>query len=283
MSQSNNNNLSVLMFVCKCCNNDDVYEIIAELLKYGADVNQCDKDGNTALSYLVMGHMNSKSIKLLLSYMNKTKLQTKLQTKVEAKVETKVETKVDVDWRQKYLDFFVENIINWPPLSNDEKYDWKFEYERVSKYPHWNMINFKNLAHPTLDLTGLDLTEIPKEIGELVELKTIFLTNNLLNDLPDEIGNLVNLTHLYLSENKFKKIPNLVFKLKKLIVLSVRDNNLTNIQKDIGKLNNLEYLNLKKNSFINYPKEILSLENLKELAIDKNDSIDFGEMTIVFG
>ena len=60
-----------------------------------------------------------------------------------------------------------------------------------------------NLTNVTfLDLRQKNHIEIPKEIGNLVNLKTLYLDSNVLN-MPDEVCNLTNLTALYIFENNF--------------------------------------------------------------------------------
>ena len=51
------------------------------------------------------------------------------------------------------------------------------------------------------------LTELPKEIGNLVNLTRLNLYGNQLIELPKEIGNLVNLTWLYLVNNQLTELP----------------------------------------------------------------------------
>jgi len=53
----------------------------------------------------------------------------------------------------------------------------------------------------------IQLTELPKEIGNLVNLIKLCLSNNQLTELPKEIGNLVNLTELDLGGNQLTELP----------------------------------------------------------------------------
>jgi len=54
-----------------------------------------------------------------------------------------------------------------------------------------------------LDLYNNQLSSIPTEIGNLVNLSHLDLDNNQLVSLPTEIGNLVNLSHLDLNNNNW--------------------------------------------------------------------------------
>ena len=55
-----------------------------------------------------------------------------------------------------------------------------------------------------MNLRFNNLTNLPKEIGNLTQLNTLYLTHNNLTELPTEIGNLNNLKFLDLSNNDLK-------------------------------------------------------------------------------
>ncbi|MBW2977476.1 leucine-rich repeat domain-containing protein [Candidatus Woesearchaeota archaeon] len=50
-------------------------------------------------------------------------------------------------------------------------------------------------------------TFLPKEIGNLSSLQSLYLTNNQLTSLPKEFGNLSSLRNLNLMFNKFCSFP----------------------------------------------------------------------------
>lgn len=61
---------------------------------------------------------------------------------------------------------------------------------------------------------------MPKELGNLVELKELVIANNqLMGDIPQEFGQLVNLQVLQLQNNKFNSFNSLEFMQSKEILV----------------------------------------------------------------
>ena len=104
------------------------------------------------------------------------------------------------------------------------------------------------LASTNLFLRDNNLTELPKEIGNLINLTDLFLGSNL-TELPKEIGNLTNLTNLFLGDN------------------------LTELPKEIGNLTTLRGLYVFGCDFTELPKEIVNLTNLTELNLSTNPNL----------
>ncbi len=105
-------------------------------------------------------------------------------------------------------------------------------------------------------VTELDLYEnglsgnIPSGLGNLTNLKALFLRNNRLSgQIPPELGNLANLAALSLSNNQLTgQIPPELGNLANMTALVLSNNQLTGqIPSSLGNLNNLTYLELRGN------------------------------------
>jgi len=68
---------------------------------------------------------------------------------------------------------------------------------------------------------------IAPEIGNLINLKRLYLYDNRLKELPEQIGNLVNLEILDLSSNSLEGLPFSVSNLANLKVLYLGGNKIT--------------------------------------------------------
>lgn len=89
-----------------------------------------------------------------------------------------------------------------------------------------------------LGLVGTGLKQIPAEIGNLVNLKSLYLANNSFLSLPESFGNLQNLESLALYGNySFKGLPECIYQLPKLGKLIISRNCATKDQ--LSRLNKL--------------------------------------------
>ena len=80
-----------------------------------------------------------------------------------------------------------------------------------------------------LNLYGNQLTSVPEELGQLINLKGLSLVGNQLTSIPKELGQLTNLAMLLLSGNRLTSIPKELRQLKRLNILDLRNNRLTNL------------------------------------------------------
>jgi internalin A len=138
-----------------------------------------------------------------------------------------------------------------------------------------------------LDLAGMDLTELPPEIGKLTQLEKLILgkyddeilepIGNEITDLPLQIAKLTNLTHLEISGSLIAGIPLVITKLTNLTHLNLSYNQITDIPAEITKLTNLTHLNLSYNQITDIPAEIANLAQLIELNLHSNQISEIPE------
>ncbi len=121
-----------------------------------------------------------------------------------------------------------------------------------------------------LNLNGLGLRKIPREIGKLPRLSELNLENNQLKELPLEIENLTSLTTLNIKRNELKEISSGIGNLSALTILSLRDNHLTSLPPEIGQLTKLIKLNFHGNRLSTLPQEFTQLSTLKNLSFGAN-------------
>jgi internalin A len=122
----------------------------------------------------------------------------------------------------------------------------------------------------TLDLSDMQLSELPPEIGQLTTLPSLNLSFNQLQTLPGEIGQLTNLTSVNFWRNQLRTLPKEIGQLTNLTSLNLSSNQLQTLPEEIGQLTNLTSLNLSSNQLQTLPEEIGQLTNLTSLIIEHN-------------
>jgi internalin A len=122
-----------------------------------------------------------------------------------------------------------------------------------------------------LDLTGLSLDELPRDLNRLPRLRALHLSHNNLTVLPNSIGQLTQLTEIEVNNNQLKTLPESIGKLINLKALRVTDNQLAFLPESIGKLSNLQTLNLSGNSLTQLPPSIGKLIRLVGLYMHGNE------------
>jgi len=127
-----------------------------------------------------------------------------------------------------------------------------------------------------LDGVGID-GYIPPEIGLFSKIRNLIVKNNpkLKSNIPSEIGNLLNLKQLGLYNNQLSgSIPKEICDMSNIEFIDLSDNNIDGkIPTDIGNLLSLEKLFLDNNKISGNlnPFEIRELKSLKVLSLSNNN------------
>jgi internalin A len=131
-----------------------------------------------------------------------------------------------------------------------------------------------------LDLSGMGLSELPPEIGNLVFLKRLILgkwnqgnhlvTGNYLVILPEELRTLQTLEELHLACNQLSTLPKWIGQLTNLTFLDLSGNQLNTLPESISQSTNLTSLDLASNQLSTLPKWISQLTNLAFLDLSGN-------------
>lgn len=108
-----------------------------------------------------------------------------------------------------------------------------------------------------LDLSQLELTSLPPEIGGLTGLTTLSLSGNQLTALPPEIGGLAGLTTLNLFNNRLAALPPEIRFFSDLTHLILENNQLASLPESIVNLSSLQELTLHGNEKLGLPPEVL--------------------------
>ena len=123
-----------------------------------------------------------------------------------------------------------------------------------------------------------NISDLPKEIGNLENLSVLNLSFNCLTRLPDEICQL-NLVELHSSGNQLQQLPENIGKLDRLCQLDLSDNKLQILPTSISELKCLQKLNLSKNQFISLDNIDLKMWSmLTELFLADNQITCIGEI-----
>lgn len=121
-----------------------------------------------------------------------------------------------------------------------------------------------------LDLSNLNLNEIPAEVFELKNLRKLKLSNNNIKVIPSDISKLKMLEVLDISNNKITNFYAKICDLKKLKTLNLNNNKIVSIPKQISKIEKLRSLNIANNNLKSLPDEFSNLSNLTRLNLSKN-------------
>jgi Leucine-rich repeat (LRR) protein len=144
--------------------------------------------------------------------------------------------------------------------------DLNINYNQLKEFPS-EIKNCPNLLK--LHLIDNKIKKIPNEISALGKIEVLEISKNQIENL-NNIGNLKNLKKLYISQNHIQNIDIEIGNCQNLLVLDLSYNKIDNLPNSFSNLNNLKTLNISFNQFNQLPPVIEEIENLKKLIIDKN-------------
>lgn len=129
-----------------------------------------------------------------------------------------------------------------------------------------------------LDISHNQLSELPSFIFDLTGLQELIIGNNRLTYIPGDIGKLKNLRVFHTWANYIQELPVEVLELKKLVNLSFCEGQgqFSHIKKALElfavltEMKGLETLELATNGICELPESIGNLKNLKALTIVAN-------------
>ncbi|NJL55819.1 GTP-binding protein [bacterium] len=121
-----------------------------------------------------------------------------------------------------------------------------------------------------LNLSGNPLKELPEVVTQLKSLQKLWADGINLADVPNCIGQLTKLTHLSLDNNQITTIPNCLGDLENLTELCLSSNQITTIPDCLGELKNLAKLEIYCNQITTIPDCLGKLKNLTTLELYSN-------------
>ncbi|WP_298247328.1 COR domain-containing protein [uncultured Christiangramia sp.] len=121
-----------------------------------------------------------------------------------------------------------------------------------------------------IDLSSLQLKEIPEILKEVEDKFWLDLSDNLLSDIPDWFYDLDNILFLNLSLNNFSQLPIRLLKMDSIIKIDFSFNDLGKLKTFECDKSHLEILVLDNCHLKKFPKFIKGLKNLVNLSVKNN-------------
>lgn len=138
------------------------------------------------------------------------------------------------------------------------------------------ILTFKNLEEltisqksPNWEKEKLTFAKLPEAIGQLQQLKKIYINGLALQELPESIATLTALEQLSVNNCDLRAVPKGIWHLPQLKYLWLSSNQLTHISDDIN-LPALQNISLDKNQFKTLPENLAKQPTLKKIDLKGN-------------
>uniref|UniRef100_A0A671N793 Leucine-rich repeat-containing protein 1-like n=1 Tax=Sinocyclocheilus anshuiensis TaxID=1608454 RepID=A0A671N793_9TELE len=139
---------------------------------------------------------------------------------------------------------------------------------------HWPPIlpeSFPELQSLTcLSINDISLQALPDNIGNLCNLVSLELRENLLTYLPESLSQLHKLEELDVGSNELYNLPETIGCLVSLKDLWLDGNQLSEIPPELGSMRSLTCLDVSENKLEHLPEEMGSLLSLTDLLVSQN-------------
>ena len=112
------------------------------------------------------------------------------------------------------------------------------------------------------------LVQLPPDIGKLVKLDSLQLSDNRLTSITLSVS-MKALKTIDLSNNKLKTFPKEICSLPHIDAVDMSGNSITSLPEDVGDLHAIE-LNMNRNRLNSLPDSLSKCKRLKVLRIEEN-------------
>ena len=129
---------------------------------------------------------------------------------------------------------------------------------------------FEIAALNFLEISNVDLRQIPEEIGNLGSMINLGLQQNKITEVPESIGKLKNLKYFDISYNDLTGFPSTLSELRVLHTLNLSCNKIENLP-SLAPLCSLVIIHIEHNRFRSLPGGIYELKHLMEVHASHND------------
>jgi leucine-rich repeat protein SHOC2 len=150
-------------------------------------------------------------------------------------------------------------------------YKMDLSYKKLDPKDYAKLYKLKDLQ--VLKLSGNEVNEFPKNIGEMFNLLYFCSINNYFTVFPSDLRKLQNLNHLELSFTKIDSIPAEIAYLQKLKTIKFTDTDDTlKLPVTLKYLKGLQDIQIENCIMDSFPKQIFRIPSLKFLYLSQTNT-----------
>ncbi len=150
-------------------------------------------------------------------------------------------------------------------------YKMDLSYKKLDPKDYNKLSKLKDLQ--VLKLSGNEITEFPKNIGDMNNLLYFASYNNAFTSFPDDFKKLYGLNHLELSHTKIDSIPASIAYLSKLKTIKFTDTDDTlKLPTTLRYIKNLQDIQIENCIMDSFPRQLFWVSSLKFLYLSKTNT-----------